>query len=406
MKPVQVSQLNKYIKTILQSDPLLSRISVIGEVFNLKYHSSGHVYFSMKDKGSRINCFLPEDKAAYLRYPLEEGMEIVASGYIYLYEKGGSYSLNVSDIKIEGEGNLAAAFEKLKRKLESEGLFSPAFKKAIPEFPKSVGLVTSATGAAVWDMIRTMKNKNSFVDIILCPCIVQGDGASGDIEDAIKALNRMEEPPDVMIVGRGGGSSEELWAFNEERVARSIFNSEIPVISAVGHETDFTIADFVADYRAATPTAAAEAAVPDMREISGRMNLLMTESRKGIEGKIGFIEAALEMRSPDSLVSGIKNRIDGYEGRLDGIMKDAAMNFREKIHVEEMRIERLKSLADSLDPGKILSLGYGALSDSGGRYIKSAESINPGDIIKIQMKDGSAKCRVTEVRKGEGQNNG
>ncbi|MDO4482121.1 MAG: exodeoxyribonuclease VII large subunit [Bacillota bacterium] len=399
MKPVQVSQLNKYIKTIIQSDPLLSRISVIGEVSNLKYHSSGHVYFSMKDRGSRINCFLPEDKAAYLRYPLEEGMEIIASGYIYLYEKGGYYSLTVSEIKVEGEGNLAAAFEKLKRKLEAEGLFSPEFKRELPEFPESVGLVTSSTGAAVWDMIRTVRNKNNFVDIILCPCRVQGDGAAGDIEDAVKALNRMAEPPDVIIVGRGGGSIEELWAFNEERVARSIFDSKIPVISAVGHETDFTIADFTADFRAATPTAAAEAAVPDMREISLRMKRLIEDATSGITGRIGMMEAALEMSSPDSLVSAVKGMISGYEGKLDGIMKSASMNFREKIHNEELKIEKVKSLADSMDPGRILSLGYGALSDGSGRYIKSADNLHVGDVINIRMKDGSAECRITELTK-------
>lgn len=405
MKPVQVSQVNKYIKNVLQSDPLLSRISVIGEVSNLKYHGSGHVYFSMKDNTSRINCFLPENKAAYLRYPLEEGMEIVASGYIYLYEKGGSYSLNISDIRIEGEGNLAAAFEKLKKKLEGEGLFSPQYKKPLPQFPETVGIVTSATGAAVWDMIRTIKNKNNVVNIILCPCLVQGDGASGDIEDGIKAFNRMEEPPDVIIVGRGGGSMEDLWAFNEERVARSIFNSKIPVISAVGHETDFTIADFVADYRAATPTAAAEAAVPDINEIKNRMKDFLEDCAKSVAGRISYHENALKLNSPQSLAFSLRSRLTLSRSRIDSLMNSSVMHFKEKLHKEEIKIERLKNLAESMNPDKILDLGYGALSDENGRFIKSVSNIEEGNVIGIKMKDGSAKCKVMEVTKKGGQKN-
>ncbi|MBE6020867.1 MAG: exodeoxyribonuclease VII large subunit [Clostridiales bacterium] len=406
MRPVQVSQVNKYIKTVLQSDPLLSNISVIGEVSNLKYHGTGHVYFSMKDKGSRINCFLPADKARHLRYPLEEGMEIIASGYIYLYEKGGSYSLNVSDIRIEGEGNLAAAFERLKQKLNAEGLFSQEYKKPIPVFPRSVGIVTSATGAAVWDMIRTIKNKNDYVDIILCPCLVQGDGAAGDVEDAIKALNRMEYPPDVIIVGRGGGSTEELWAFNEERVARSIFASDIPVISAVGHETDFTIADFVADLRAATPTAAAEAAVPDMRDIRANMESFISESKRAAVHKTEFLENALEMHSKENLITVVENKMSGYENELDSIMKDVVILFKEKIYKEELKIEKLKGMADSMDPVKILSLGYGAVTDKDGRFIRSTSEVKTGETINVRIKDGSMNCVINDIRKEEVQDNG
>ena len=238
MKPIQVSQLNRYIRTVFQNEPLLMNIPVIGEITGIKYHSTGHVYFSLKDKSSVIRCFLPADRVRYLKYTLEDGMEIVAEGYVGVYEKGGYYSLNVRNIRIEGEGDLAAAFEALKKKLAAEGLFDEKYKKKLPAFPEKVGIVTSGTGAAVRDIIRTIKNKNAVADILLCPCLVHGDGASGDIAESIRAMNRMADPPDVLIVGRGGGSMEDLWAFNEEPVARSIFESAIPVISAVGHETD------------------------------------------------------------------------------------------------------------------------------------------------------------------------
>lgn len=398
MKPIQVSQLNRYIKTVLQHDPLLSNISVKGEISNLKYHGTGHVYFSLKDSGSRISCFLPSDRVGYIRYPLEEGMEIVASGYIYLYEKGGSYSLNVKDVVIEGEGNLAAAFEKLKKKLETEGLFDLKHKKTLPVFPKSVGVVTSGTGAAVRDIIRTIKSKNNYVDIILCPCLVQGDGAAGDIEDAIKALNRMDNPPDVIIAGRGGGSTEELWAFNEERVARSIFASEIPIISAVGHETDFTIADFVADYRAATPTGAAEAAVPDMRELKEELRVMFEDMKTEMNRKILFMENSVERYSKEYMIAGIEKRIEMLDSRIDNCMKDVQMTLKERLHQEELKIERFKSKMESMNPRRIMELGYGAVSDKDGKYIRSMKSINEGDEVRIDMSDGNMKCIVKQVQ--------
>lgn len=397
MKPIKVSQINKYIKTVLQSDPLLSKISVIGEVSNLKFHSSGHVFFSMKDSTSRINCFIAAGKVDYLQFCPEEGAEIVASGYIYLYEKGGSYSLNISDIRIEGEGNLAVAFEKLKKRLEKEGLFSPEFKKTIPPFPKTVGIVTSATGAAVWDMIRTIKNKNNCVDIILCPCLVQGDGAAADIEAAINAFNSMEEPPDVLIVGRGGGSAEELWAFNEERVAKSIFSSKIPVISAVGHETDFTIADFVADLRAATPTAAAEAAVPDIGEIRFELDRIKEEIRRSMERKIEYLSNLIDRYDPKHMAAEVKARIQADENRVDALMKDAVMLFKERLHREELRIEKLKSQLDTMNPERIMELGFGAISDCDEKLIKSVSRLKIGDSINIDMYDGRIKCVVQQI---------
>ena len=264
VKPVKVSQLNGYIKRILQTDPILGNVSVVGEISNLKFHGSGHVYFSMKDEGSRLNCFLPSERAESLRYELSEGMEITASGYIYLYERGGSYSLNIRDIEVAGLGNLSIAFEKLKEKLGKEGLFDAEHKKEIPFFPEKIAVVTSESGAAIRDILKIIKNKNNYVDILIYPVLVQGPAAAGEIAEAICDINENCPDVDTIIVGRGGGAMEELWAFNEEIVARSIYNSNIPVISAVGHETDVTISDFVADRRAETPTAAANLAVPDL----------------------------------------------------------------------------------------------------------------------------------------------
>jgi len=402
MRPVQVSQVNKYIKTVLQSDPLLSNISVIGEVSNLKYHGTGHVYFSMKDKGSRINCFLPADKARHLRYPLEEGMEIIASGYIYLYEKGGSYSLNVSDIRIEGEGNLAAAFERLKQKLNAEGLFSQEYKKPIPVFPRSVGIVTSATGAAVWDMIRTIKNKNDYVDIILCPCLVQGDGAAGDVEDAIKALNRMEYPPDVIIVGRGGGSTEELWAFNEERVARSIFASDIPVISAVGHETDFTIADFVADVRAATPSMAAEIAVPVVSELRRRLDAsmrslasAMSQGNRLRRAHLMRICASPVMRSPG------QGLIENRRKKLLELSEAALKAQKMQLSRRRAEFEKLCAKLEALNPSGVLERGYACVRTSKG-VVSSVQDLEAGMQISIRFRDGNAEAEITQTIQAEG----
>ncbi len=399
MKPVKVSQVNKYIKTVLQSDPLLSKISVVGEISNLKYHGSGHVYFSLKDYSSRLSCFLPSDRVKHLRYPLEEGMEIIASGYIYLYEKGGSYSLNISDIKIEGEGSLAAAYEKLKQKLMEKGYFDQDNKKPLPFFPRRIGIATSGTGAAVWDMIRTVRNKNPYVDIVVCPCRVQGDGAAGDIADAVSALNRMEEPPDVIILGRGGGSAEELWAFNEEITAESIFNSGIPVISAVGHETDFTIADFTADYRAATPTAAAEAAVPDIGMLCTGISGIMKEILEKAGQMMDERQRQVERFSGKELIKGLEERIASNELRADSLIKEVVLRFREKLHSEELKITQMKNRVDSLDPVKMTERGFGIVTNESGMTIKSVDRVEINDSIGIIFKDGKLNCRVTEIEK-------
>lgn len=353
MKPIKVSQLNSYIGRIIGTDPLLGNISVTGEISNLNYHSSGHVYFSLKDENSTVKCFLPYDKAENMRFELDEGMEIIASGYISVFERGGYYSLTVKDIELCGMGALALAFEKIKKKLDAEGIFSPEHKKELPFFPEKIALVTSPTGAAVEDMLRIIKNKNNIVDVLIYPVLVQGPQAAGEIAAAIDDLNNNFTDIDLIIAGRGGGSAEDLWAFNEEIVARAIFNSKIPVISAVGHEIDVTISDFAADKRAETPTAAANMAVPDIGQL-----LLYIEDLK----------------------------------------EKSLRNLLSYLDQGQYKIDLLKSKIDSLNPRRIIESGYGALLNEDRTLITSIKTLKQNDTITILLGDGEVKVRVEDIK--------
>ena len=398
LKPVSVSQLNGYIKRILQTDPLLGNVSVIGEISNLKFHGSGHVYFTLKDQNSKINCFLPADRMAQLRYELSEGMEITASGYIYLYERGGSYSLNIKDIEVAGLGNLAIAFEKLKAKLEAEGIFDPSIKKPIPYFPEKIAVVTSETGAAVRDILKIIKNRNNYVDVLVYPVLVQGPAAAGEIAAAIDDINLKWPDIDTIIVGRGGGSMEELWAFNEEIVARSIYASEIPVISAVGHETDFTISDFAADRRAETPTAAAHMAVPDINELKVYVGDLKENLHNYMLRLLQLKEYHLNTLDLNAFRRDIESRIVMEQLRIDNMNNENKLLIDNLIESYEQQILNLKNSLDALDPKSIMKRGYSAVTDKDGRFINSVNSLKPDDKVVIYMQDGSADCIVNQVR--------
>jgi exodeoxyribonuclease VII large subunit len=377
MKPVRVSQLNGYIKRILQSDPLLGNLSVIGEVSNIKYHETGHVYFSMKDENSKINCFLPSDKAAALRYEIADGMEITAMGYIYIYEKGGTYSLNIRDIEVTGQGDLSIAFDKLKEKLLKEGLFDTKYKKPLPKFPDKIALVTSGSGAALKDMLKIIKSRNNIVDILIYPVLVQGAGAAQDISNAINEINEKFPEVDIIITGRGGGSVEELWAFNEEIVARSIFGSKIPVISAVGHETDVTIADFAADVRAETPTAAAQLAAPDTSELKLYVNSLKRNLHDMTDRYFQNKKRLLDVYNMDAFIKNFENKIDLYMASVN--------SFKVKL--------------DSLNPKNIMSLGYGAILDKDGTLTGTASAFKPDDLLTVVFADGRVDCNVKTIKK-------
>lgn len=402
-KPVKVSQLNAYIKRILQSSPVLSNVTVIGEVSNLKFHSSGHVYFSLKDEKGKISCFLPADIAVSMDKSIEEGTEAVVTGYIYLYERGGSYSINVKTIEKSGTGNLAAEFEKLKKKLEAEGLFDRSAKKPLNPFPRRVAVVTSDTGAAVHDIIKIIRSRNRYVDILVCPVLVQGPSAASDISSMITELNEKCPDTDVIITGRGGGSMEELWAFNEESVARAIAASDIPVISAVGHETDFTIADFAADVRAETPTAAAVLAVPDINEL-----VMYTEEL--MQSIDAYMDSILERNYLRLQGSGIVqmshllySMISGREMEIKALFNVLEFETDSRLERLESRIESLWDTIENLNPSRILEKGYSIIKDENDLCITEIGDLRSGNEIKIVMRGGDAGALITEVRKYNGK---
>ena len=353
IKPVSVSQLNSYVGRVIGTDPILMNISVCGEIANLTKHSGGHWYFTLKDENSKINCFLASSRVMHLRYDISEGMQIVAYGNVSVYEKGGYYSLNVKDIEVEGQGALQQAFENLKRKLEKEGLFDPCRKRRLPQFPKRIGVVTSPTGAAIRDIITTVKRRNPMVDILIYPALVQGSESAASVVSGIEYMNANYPELDLLIVGRGGGSIEDLWSFNEESVVRAIFASRIPVISAVGHESDTVISDFAADVRAATPTAAAELAVPHIDNYKDR----------------------IEHCSPRRMYDSLRALISDCEHRLRYIKLDI----------------------DSNNPMNVLGKGYALAKDEAGGWISSADETLKGKKITVLLKDGSLDCIVDEV---------
>ncbi len=352
MKAVSVTQLNSYVSRILSTDPILCNIAVKGEISNFKKHSSGHWYFSLKDENSRISCFLPESRTHSIRYELDDGIEITAYGSISVYEKGGTYSLQIRDIELVGEGSLKAAFEMLKKKLDAEGLFSKEHKRPIPSDPKRIGVVTSPTGAAIRDIISTIKRRNPTVNILIYPALVQGEGSAASICRGIEELNDKFPDLDLLIVGRGGGSLEDLWSFNEESVARAIYSSNIPIISAVGHEVDYVISDYVADLRGATPTAAAELAVPHIDNLKDRLRRL----------------------SPEVMYS-----------YLYASVSDA-----------EYRLKLLFNAISSADPSLPLLKGYAMVSKNG-IYISDTDSLINGDEIKVRFSKGSINAVITEI---------
>lgn len=405
IKPVKVSQLNGYIKRILQSDPLLGNVSVVGEISNLKYHGTGHIYFTLRDENSKISCFLAAENRKHLRYELTDGIEIVANGYIYLYERGGSYSLNVREIALEGVGNLSVAFEKLKQKLAGEGLFDEKYKKSIPFFPRKIAVITSETGAAVRDILKIIQSKNQIVDVLVYPCLVQGPGAAGEIAQAVREVNRLFPEIDTIILGRGGGSMEELWAFNEEEVARSIFASVIPVISAVGHETDFTIADFVADKRAETPTAAAHMAVPDIEGLKEFLAQQKSQLKHLMERIIRYGEQQILRYDHGYISDLLKRKIDQNNYEIN-ILKDTLQSsFWKKWEKYDHLLQSSHSELEALNPANIMKRGYAAVLDGQGYFKNSVTDFSTGDPIITVFTDGSLDCTVSAVRRNENGKN-
>ena len=386
IKTLTVTEVNNYIKRVIDNDFILGNLSVKGEISNLKFHSSGHIYFSLKDESSRINCVMFKSKAMYLDVDLEEGMQIVVKGKASIYPATGSMQIYCEEINKEGIGDLFIKFEKLKKKLESKGYFENYNKKEIPRYPRRIGVVTSPTGAAIRDIINVIKRRNGMVDIVLYPAKVQGIGAYKEIIEGIQYFNEKNNV-DLLIVGRGGGSIEELWNFNEEALAEAVYNSNLPIISAVGHEVDFTICDFVSDVRAATPSQGAEIAVPlenDIKQEIERISLYLDDiiynKIKNCKNEIISMERILKIHSPLSKIENCYLEVDKLKDRLDFALKT-------KLNTEKQRLESLNSLLIAHNPVNVLSRGYAIIEDDD-TLIKSKEQLKEEKKLKITFKDG------------------
>lgn len=396
---LSVSQLNRYLKSLFQSDPILQDISIAGEISNFKLHKpSGHMYFTLKDEESIIRCVFFRSKNKNAAFLPGEGMKVIASGNVSLYERSGYYQLYIDRLEPEGLGTLYLAFEQLKEKLRKQGLFDAQYKKPLPYIPQKIGLITSPSGAAVKDFLNTLSRRFPCVQVVFCPAAVQGNEA---VSQLITALQRMQNLPglDVIVIARGGGSLEELWPFNDERLARAIFESKIPVISAVGHETDFTIADFVADLRAATPTAAAEQVAPELRELLQGLDSKM-------EHLIGLWKQYcrrnrinLEKFSKHVLSKVPRDKI--YQGfqRIDDMEKLFNRLFNIQLKLKNTRLEHLKEKIEALNPLKIMERGFVFVLDREKKIISGIDQLEVKKEIDIIFKNGEAGCTIQELRK-------
>ena len=392
---LSVSALNKYIKSLMEEDVLLEAVAVSGEISNFTRHSSGHLYFSLKDEHSSISCIMFKDAACDLKFKPQNGMEALIFGRVSVYEKQGRYQIYAQVMEDAGRGRLYAMFEALKAKLEAKGYFDPLIKKPLPKEPKTVALVTSPTGAAVRDMLKTAANLDRSVKIVIVPCLVQGDGAGKSISEAIALVNKWGGA-DIIIVGRGGGSIEDLWAFNEEIVAEAIFNSKIPVISAVGHEIDFTIADFTADYRASTPTAAVvdlikpgELKQKKLKELSERLWQLTSNVLDDYEFMLGGIINSRALVVPEYLCENYVSRLKNLHTVLD--MQMGVHNERAAA-LASVLLKRLEEAS----PVKTMQKGY-SITTSKGVVVKSVKNISPGQKINIMLRDGSFDAIVSGI---------
>ncbi|MBE6083903.1 MAG: exodeoxyribonuclease VII large subunit [Selenomonas ruminantium] len=396
-----VSDVNRYLKDLLAREPLLSGLSVRGEISNFKQYPSGHCYFTLKDANSALKCVMFRSRAQYLRFLPQNGMQVVAGGTISVYERDGVYQLYVDSLMPEGTGDLALAFEQLKKKLSAEGLFEQSRKQPLPAFPKKIGVVTSPAGAVLRDIYRVSKRRWPSVQLVLYPVQVQGEGAAEQIARGIDFFAE-EYAVDVIIAGRGGGSMEDLWAFNEEPVVRAIAACPVPLISAVGHETDFTLADFAADVRAATPSQAAELAVPDRAEVNRQVENLTSQLTRQMRREIDLRRQRLDhvlqsrvMRQPQSMLAERRQRLDFL---LAGLQNTAKQELQNKSHGLKLLLNRLAAI----NPAAVLGRGYGIVTKQD-KLVSSINAVEIDDEIQLSLTDGSLKARVlAKTGKGEG----
>jgi exodeoxyribonuclease VII large subunit len=383
-----VSALNGYIKKVLDNDFILNNSNVKGEISNFKIHSSGHIYFSLKDEYSKINCIMFRSAVKDLKFMPESGMKVVVRGRVSVYEKDGTYQLYCNQMELDGIGELYVAFEKLKNKLQNQGLFDNEYKKTVPMYAKKIGIVTSPTGAAIRDIINVAKRRNKAVEIVIYPSLVQGINASLDIIKGIEVLNSMEDI-DVIILARGGGSIEELWCFNDEKLAYAVANSKKPIITGVGHEIDYTIVDFVSDRRAPTPSAAAEIAVFNIEELKAKAvyykSLLNSNIRISIDGKInrvGLLKRKLESNSPIMRIVNEYNNIDRLKQLID-------MGIKVRLEKEKEKLSKAKALLSANNPLNILSKGYAVIQDENKNVINNISRLKELEKVNITLADGN-----------------
>ncbi len=390
-----VGQVNSYIKDMFVQNALLRRINVRGEISNCTYHRTGHIYFSLKDHTGAISCVMFKGDSQSLTFQMQEGQKVVVSGNISVFERDGKYQLYAREIQLDGEGALYQQYMQLKRKLEALGLFSAEHKKPIPVYAGTIGIVTAPTGAAIRDIIKVSYRRNPYVQLILYPALVQGTQAAQSIVQGIRTLDAYGV--DVIIVGRGGGSIEELWAFNEEPVARAIFACRTPVISAVGHETDTTIADLVADLRVPTPSAAAEQAVLEYRQLVNHMELLKNQLADRIEQKIHLYRQRLEHDRLRFLYAGPQNKLNEKKQYIAELMDRFPKEMQGKILDRKYQIGLLAERLDGISPLKKLQQGYSYTELSDGKAFRCLKQVEPGDMVTIHVTDGRVRARVEEM---------
>ena len=394
---ITVTQINEYIRSVMDSDRLLNSLAIKGEISNYKLYPSGHHYFTLKDEGGALRCVMFKGNALRMKFRPENGMKVIAMGKISVFPRDGAYQLYCTGLVLDGVGDLYAAFEQLKAKLQAQGLFDPAHKKPLPKFPGTIGIVTSSAGAAVHDMLRILRKRYPLAKVLLLPVRVQGVEAPGEIAAAIRYANYYRLA-DLLIVGRGGGSIEDLWAFNDEIVARAIYDSKIPVISAVGHEPDVTISDFVADLRAATPSNAAELAVPDqdalrqtLDAMSGAMAVAMNRRIKNARQHLSVLSGSQALQSP--------------EGYLQQRRKSLEMLHNRLVSAENMQLSRKKQCyiamtakLDAMSPLKVLTRGYAMAQKENNEIVRSVTQITAGDRVQVSLADGAFTATVTDKK--------
>lgn len=392
-EPLKVSELNGYIKNIIDGDEMLANVYIKGEISNFKRHYSGHLYFTLKDETSLIKCVMFKSYTNYLNFEPKDGMSVVILGSVSVFERDGVYQVYAKGMEPEGVGALYKAYEKLKAKLSEEGLFDESHKKPIPILPRAIGVVTSKTGAVIRDIINVTTRRLPNVNIILYPAAVQGEGAAQTIVNGIKYFNKAKNV-DTIIIGRGGGSLEDLWPFNEEITARAIYESEIPIISAVGHETDFTIADFVADLRAPTPSAAGELAVPDIIEVRWKLENINKRLANSLRKKIENMRIKYDnLKNSRAL----KNPYDALRQKMivcDNLYKNIENNFSLKVKDRHIKLVGLIGRLENLSPLKTMLRGYSIVENLDGKVIKSVNDLNKDDEVSIRLNDGKRKAKI------------